>query len=284
MWSLRKLYSHIHFFYSLSGRAESIYALMSRERRDRILQAELAVDPRTLTAHGFTAYSQADEDGIIAEIFSRIGTTDRRFIEFGCGDGMENNSTYLLLTGWTGFWMDGSEENIGVIRRSFGDYMADRRLAVNRTFITRENIDSLISSAGFSGEVDFLSIDLDGNDYWIWEAMTAVRPRVVAIEYNATFRPPHKIVQEYNPSYVWNSDNAFGASLSAIEVLGAKLGYVLVGCSYVGTNAFFVREDLESGKFSQPFSAEHHYREPMYDAFVRGFSRHRRAVGKYRVL
>jgi hypothetical protein len=284
MWSLRKLYSHIHFFYSIAGRVESVYALMARERHDRIMQAELAADPRTLTAYGYTAYSQADEDGIIGEIFSRIGTTDRRFIEFGCGDGIENNSTYMLLTGWTGLWMDGGEENIRAVTEAFADYISDRRLAVNRVFITRENIDSLITSAGFSGEIDFLSIDIDGNDYWIWEALTAVRPRVVAIEYNATFRPPHKLVQEYNPSHVWNSDNAYGASLSAIEELGARLGYVLVGCCYAGTNAFFVRKDLEGGKFSAPFSAAHHYREPMYDAYVRGFSRHRRAVGKYRVL
>jgi hypothetical protein len=284
MWSFRKIYSHIQFFYTLSGRAESIYALMARERRDRILQAELAADSKTLTAYGFTAYSQADGDGIIGEIFSRIGTTDRRFIEFGCGDGLENNSTYLLMTGWTGLWMDGGEENIGVIRKSFADYLADRRLAVNRAFITRENVDSLISSAGFLGEIDFLNIEVDGNDYWMWEALTVIRPRVVAIEYNATFRPPHKIVREYSASHVWSSDNAYGASLSAIEALGSRLGYVLVGCSYAGTNAFFIREDLEAGAFSAPFSSAHHYREPMYDAFVRGFSRHSRAVGKYRVL
>jgi hypothetical protein len=107
MWSFEKFTRIFSFFYTLSGRAESIYALMARERRDRILQAELAADPKTLTAYGFTAYSQADEDGIIGEIFSRIGTTDRRFIEFGCGDGLDNNSTYLLLipagpgSGWT---------------------------------------------------------------------------------------------------------------------------------------------------------------------------------------
>src|SRR5262249_10850508 len=104
------------------------------------------------------------------------------------------------------------------------------------------------------------------------------------IEYNATFRPPNALVQEYNPTHVWNSDNAFGASLSALTALGEKLGYVLVGCCYAGTNAFFVRADLEGGKFSAPFTAEHHYREPMYDSFVRGFMRHRRAVGNYRVL
>ena len=142
---------------------------------------------------------------------------------------MENNSTYLLLTGWTGLWMDGSESNINIITSSFGKYTSNKSLAVKQVFITRENIDSLISSAGFSGELDFMSIDIDGNDYWLWEALTAVRPRVVAIEYNATFRPPNALVQEYNPTHVWNSDNAFGASLSALTALGEKLGYVLVG-------------------------------------------------------
>jgi len=284
MWSLRKIYSHIHFFYTLSGRAQSIYALQARERRDRILEAERAADPKTLTAYGYTAYSQADEDGILQEIFQRIGTTDRRFVEFGCGDGLENNSTYLLLTGWTGLWMDGSPQNIKDVRREFTDYLSDGRLVLNQVFITRENINSLISSAGFEGEIDLLSIDIDGNDYWMWEAITAIRPRVVAIEYNATFRPPHKLVQEYNESHVWKSNNYFGCSLKALEELGERMKYVLVGCSYAGTNAFFIREDLAGDKFSAPYTAEHHYREPMYDAFVRGFTRHSRAVGKYKIL
>lgn len=282
--TLDKIISHIKFFYSLPARGESIFAILSRERRDRIFRDELAADPRTLTAYGFTAYSQADEDGILAEIYKRIGTTDRRFIEFGAGDGLENNSTYLLLTGWTGLWMDGSPENIATIRKWFGDYLSDDRLKVNQCFITRENLNDLISASGISGEIDFLSIDIDGNDYWMWEALKAVNPRVVAIEYNATFRPPNRIVQEYNPTHVWNSDNYFGASLSALEALGDKLGYVLVGCSWAGTNAFFIRKDLEGGKFSPPFTAEHHYREPNYDAFVRGFNRHRRAIGKYKIL
>lgn len=282
--TLDKIISHIKFFYSLPARGESIFAILSRERRDRIFREELAADPRTLTAYGFTAYSQADEDGILAEIYKRIGTTDRRFIEFGAGDGLENNSTYLLLTGWTGLWMDGSPENIATIRKWFGDYLSDDRLKVNQCFITRENLNDLISASGISGEIDFLSIDIDGNDYWMWEALKAVNPRVVAIEYNATFRPPNRIVQEYNPTHVWNSDNYFGASLSALEALGDKLGYVLAGCSWAGTNAFFIRKDLEGGKFSPPFTAEHHYREPNYDAFVRGFNRHRRAIGKYKIL
>ncbi len=281
---LNRVIERIRFFYGVSRRAEAIYAILSKMYREPLLAAEKQADPRTLTAYGFTAYSQAEEDGMIHEVFRRIGTTNRKFVEFGCGDGLENNTTYLLLTGWSGLWLDGSPNNMSIINREFAPYMRTGRLQAVQAFLTRENINALIGGAGFSDEIDLLSIDIDGNDYWLWEALEVVRPRVVIIEYNAVFRPPHKMVQPYDQSYTWNSSNYFGASLKALESLGTRKGYCLVGCSFAGTNAFFVRQDLVADLFSEPFTAEHHYREPHYDAFVRGYSRHRRAVGEYQIL
>ena len=280
----RQLIERITFFYHISWRVQSLYGLLAKMQRDEVLGKEKERDPRTLTAYGYTAYSQADEDGMIGELFGRIGVTDRTFVEFGSGDGLENNTVYLLLTGWSGLWLDGDPANIRTITREFAPYLESRQLQLTQAFITQSNINSLLDGAGFKGEIDLLSIDIDGNDYWMWEALTAVNPRAVIVEYNATFRPPHKVVQPYGDGYRWNSSNYFGASLKALEELGTKKGYCLVGCSFAGTNAFFVRQDLALDLFSTPFTAEHHYREPQYDAFVRGAMRHRRGVGKYHVL
>jgi hypothetical protein len=284
MWSLAEIKSRLKFFYGMSRRTEAIYAMLNRMYREPLLAAEKAADPLALAPYGFTAYSQSDDDGMIEEVFRRIGTTNREFIDFGCAEGIENNTTYLVLTGWSGLWMDGSEANIAAIGKLFAQFVASGKLQAKPAFITRENINSLIREANMQAEPDLLSIDLDGNDYWIWEAIEVVRPRAVVIEYNAVFHPPHQIVQEYDAAFHWKSDGYYGASLKALEVLGTKKGYALVGCNFAGSNAYFVRDDLVNDQFSRPFTAEHHYREAMYDAFVRGYSRHRKAVGRFRNL
>jgi hypothetical protein len=284
-WNLSRIIQYLRFFYFTSQRAEAIYSLLSTMYREPLLAAEKQQDPRTLTYHGYTAYSQADEDGILDELFRRIGLTNGQFLEFGCGNGLENNSTYLLFTGWRGVWIDGDPEEIRSVEKHFQSYIESGQLKVRRAFITTDNINELIREAAPDiQELDLLSIDVNGNDYWFWQALTGLRPRVVAIEYNATFRPPHKIVQKYNPTHNWDGTNYFGASLKALEELGREKGYALTGCSFAGANAFFIREDLVGDRFSEPFTAEHHYRPPRYDAFVRGFSRHPRGAGPYQVL
>lgn len=282
MW--RKLVERVRFFYGLTWRTQSIYAILARQYREEVLAREAASDPRKITAYGFTAFSMSDTDGILQEIFRRIGVTNRLFVEFGCGDGLENETVYLLLTGWSGLWMDGDEAGEKAVREKFSAFLADGRLKHQRAFLTRENINAVIEKGGIHGEIDLLSIDIDGNDYWLWEAIDGIRPRVVTIEYNATFRPPVKIVQEYNASHCWDGTNYGGASLKALEDLGHRKGYLLIGCNFAGTNAFFVRKDLAGPHFSEPFTAENHYREAFYDAFVRGGTRHPRGVGPYRLL
>ena len=120
---LRRLIERITFFYHISWRLQSLYGLLAKVQRDAVLRQEKAAAPRTLTAYGFTAYSQADEDGMIEELFRRIGVTDRTFVEFGSGDGLENNTVYLLLTGWRGLWLDGDPANIRTITREFAPYL-----------------------------------------------------------------------------------------------------------------------------------------------------------------
>ena len=181
--------------------------------------------------------------------------------------------------------MDGrGKKNIETVHGKFDWYLKSGRLQVRQEFITLDNINQLIQKSGLDRELDLLSIDIDGNDYWIWEAITGIEPRVVVIEYNAVFRPPHKVVQEYNAAHQWRGTNYYGASLKALEELGARKKYALVGCSFSGANAFFIRQDLCGDRFSAPYTAEHHYRAPRYDAYVRGLSRHPKDAGPYRVL
>ena len=144
---------------------------------------------KCLEQYGYKVYSQNDEDGIIQEIFRRIGVTNKTFIEFGVQNGLESNCHYLLFQGWNGLWMDGDGEAIREIQKRFYPVLKTGQLACKRAFITRGNINQLISEQGFSGEIDLLSIDVDGNDYYIWEAVTAVSPRVVIIEYNVKLPP-----------------------------------------------------------------------------------------------
>lgn len=211
---------------------------------------------KCLEQYGYKVYSQNDEDGIIQEIFRRIGVTNKTFIEFGVQNGLESNCHYLLFQGWNGLWMDGDGEAIREIQKRFYPVLKTGQLACKRAFITRENINQLISEQGFSGEVDLLSIDVDGNDYYIWEAVTAVSPRVVIIEYNGKLPPDCDWKMAYHAYHVWEGSDWHGASLKALERLGERLGYQLVGTGLVGVNAFFVKKEIAGNLFYKPATAE----------------------------
>jgi len=221
-------------------------------------------DPKRLLRYGFKLYAQNDEDGIIQEIFRRIGTTNRTFIEFGVGTGVECNTAKLLVEGWRGLWIEADPLRAGSIRRNFELPLEERRLTLLESLVTAENVNAQFAQGGVDGEIDLLGIDIDYNDYWVWRAVTAVRPRVVVIEYNASLRPPLSLTVPYDPHGSWDGSNFYGASLEALVRLGAAKGYRIVGCSIAGVNAFFVREDLCGGKFLEPATAEEHYEPPRH--------------------
>lgn len=234
-------------------------------------------DPQRLLGSGFKVYSMHDEDGIIEEIFRRIGETNRWFVEFGAGDGLENCTAYLLMKGWSGAWIEGSAACYQAILRHLAFAVEERRLRVAYSFITAENIESLLEELEVPEEFDLLSIDIDRNDYWVWEAIRRYRPRVVAIEYNASWMPTVACVVPYDPWAIWDGSNYSGASLKALEHLGRRKGYCLVGCNFAGVTSFFVREDLAGGgRFKEPFTAENHFEPPRH---VRMPSGARRAIG-----
>jgi len=208
-------------------------------------------DPKRLERFGFKGHSQFDEDGILAEIFRRIGTTNRQFVEFGSGDGLENNTLYLLCQGWSGVWIDGNETFVQEQRRMYKPLVDAGRLKPLHAFVTTENINQLIGGeGGLSGSIDLLSIDIDGNDYYLFDAISIVRPRVVVIEYNAYVPPPISWKIPYDPSFAWDQTAYFNSSLSSTAALARKKGYTLVGCNFVGLNAFFVQTDLVSDNFA----------------------------------
>ena len=212
-----------------------------------------------LDSYGYKVYSQNDEDGIIAEIFKRIGTTNKRFIEFGVENGIECNTHYLLLKGWSGLWIEGSWAKYNEITYKFRDVIRDGLLKICNDYITCENVNSIFESNGFKDDIDLLSIDVDGNDYHIMESINIVNPRVIVVEYNGKLPPDCEWIMKYNPSYIWNGTDKHGASLKSLELMAKSKGYQLVGTNISGVNAFFVRKDLVKDLFPLPSDSENLY-------------------------
>lgn len=192
-------------------------------------------------------YSQNGEDGIIHAIFAMIGETNRYGVEFGVEDGLQSNMRYLLKhRGWTGLLMDGSHD----IPQNF----------VHKEFITAENIEGLFKKYNVPEEFDLLSIDIDGNDYWVWKAIAHYRPRVVIAEYNAHIPADEAKTIPYKPDFAWDKTDYYGASLLALKSLGEEKGYTLVCTDKHGVNAFFIRNDFVTN----------HFKPPAYEKIFRG--------------
>jgi hypothetical protein len=203
--------------------------------------------PENPAGWGFKVYSQADEDGIIESICKRIGLDSGTFVEIGCGDGLENNSHYLLLKGWHGIWVDGDPRNIAAIRAALPP---TDRLRVVEAMVTPDNVVELVTPLpGKASSLDLLSVDVDSIDLQIARsAVVALRPKILVGEYNAKFPYPLAIsVEEATPAG-WGGDDYQGASLAAwVEAFASD--YTLVSCNLAGTNAFFVRHDCANGLF-----------------------------------
>jgi hypothetical protein len=222
-------------------------------------------DPQRLLAYGAQFWSQNDEDGMIAEIFRRIGVTTKTFLEIGVGDGSENNTTALLAAGWTGWWIEGSEKDCHSISKRLAEMPALKaRLKLHQAYVQPNTIATLLADLEVPTEIDLFSLDIDLNTYHIWAALDKFRPRVVVVEYNAGIPSDLSWIHPFQPDGIWDLSQAQGASLKAYELLGRKRGYSLVGCDLSGLNAFFVRDDLLGNHFAPPFTSENHYEPPRY--------------------
>jgi hypothetical protein len=199
----------------------------------------------SLSPYEFKVYSQNGEDGVLAEIFRRIGAPGRFFVEFGIEWGVQGNSVFLAdVMNWRGLFIEGSPE---YYQRLFRKYRQNPRVTCLNAMVEPDVVEDLFRQGGVPEEPDLLSIDIDGNDFWVWQAIASFRPRVVAIEYNSSLAAEVTQVQPYRPGAAWDGTDYFGASLGALRLLGEDKGYRLAHTDLEGVNAFFVRSDLYEG-------------------------------------
>jgi hypothetical protein len=195
----------------------------------------------SLSAAELRVFSQNGEDGVLAEIFAQVGVGGRFFVEFGVEDGVQCNSRFLAeVRGWSGVYFEADNDGYG----SLAARLANREdIQTVHAPVTPENVNELFAAAGVPRSFDLLSIDIDGQDYWVWEALRGFEPRVVVVEYNAGLPVTGRLVEEKGRTG-WQKTDYFGASLGALVALGSDKGYRLVHTELAGVNAFFVRNDL----------------------------------------
>lgn len=209
---------------------------------------------KKLSDVGWKVYSQSNEDGILHYIFSIIGKVNKKCIELCAGDAKECNTINLILNDfWVGLLVDGNQDNVKKgktwLRKHPSTYVYPPKFICQ--WITKENINQIIQENGFDGEIDLLSIDVDGVDYWLWEAINVVQPRVVVIEYQQHLGPNKSLSIPYSADFnAWTYPvsgwlpNYAGASLKALNKLATKKGYRLIGCNNYCFNAFFIKSDI----------------------------------------
>lgn len=197
----------------------------------------------------FKVFSQWGDDGIIQYLINKIDIPNKVFIEFGVENYRESNTRFLMINNkWTGLVIDGSKKNIEYIKKDIISWAY--ALHTMNAFITKENINDLIGAflgEEFSPEIGLLSIDIDGNDFWVWKEIRVISPLIVIVEYNAAFGKQKAWTIPYKADfYRLNEDKTlqyWGASLKAFCVLAEEKGYGFIGCNSNGNNAYFVRKD-----------------------------------------
>jgi hypothetical protein len=201
-----------------------------------------------LSETGFRVFSQFEEDGILLYIFAALGIAHKTFIDIGAGDGINSNcANFAVNFGWRGLFIDGNPTNI---ERGKAYYSSNQDTSLYpptfvKAIVQRENINDIIKNNGFSGEVDLVSIDIDGNDYWIWDALEVIEPRVIIIETHIEFGM-NSIVVPYDKDYSYPGKHPdyHGASPVAMEKLARKKGYRLVGANRYGFNTIYVKNGI----------------------------------------
>jgi len=243
--TLKKLTGKLLRVDRLEARLERLQLALGRvelKLRDELFQKA----PEKFDQSEFQVFSQWGEDGIIQHLIRQVGIRNKVFVEFGAENYQESNTRFLLeSSGWSGLVIDASEENIEFIRQD-PIYWRHNLKAV-QSFITRDNIDGLLRESGLSGEIGLLSIDIDGNDYWVLQRISCIQPQILVCEFNALFGARAQVTIPYSADFDRSrahfSHLYYGASLAALDRLATSKGYSLVGCNTAGNNAFFVRDD-----------------------------------------
>ena len=214
----------------------------------KLLSGQVTTRPAVtnLAAVEFSVFSQFGDDGIIQYLTHKLQIENRFFVEFGVEDYREANTRFLLQNdNWAGLVMDCSADHVNDIRNQW--YYWRHALAACCEFVTRDNINAILDREGVSGDIGLLHIDIDGNDYWVWESIADIHPVIVIMEYNSLFGPKRSITTPYIETFgrfrYHHSGLFFGASLAALIEQGTRKGYALIGCNSAGNNAYFIRRD-----------------------------------------
>ena len=196
-------------------------------------------------------FSQNGEDGILEKILETIGTTNKYFVEIGVGNGDECNTRLLRKNGWNGLMLDSEHYNPNV--------------GIRREFVDAENVNGILSKYKVPQEFDVLSIDIDGNDYWVWKAIS-YQPRVVVIEWNCSISPFRALSIPYSPAFAWDQTCYYGASILALTRLGERKGMILVAADRRATNLFFIRAEyahlFENAGYIEAIYPDWHWSHP----------------------
>ncbi len=202
--------------------------------------------PDRLPDAEFRVFSQFGEDGIIQFLIQRVAIEHEVFVEFGVQDYSESNTRFLLVhDNWRGLILDGDGAHVAMTRAAGLDWQYG--LDAVTAFIDRDNVNEVIRRGGVAGDIGLLSVDIDGNDYWVLERIDVVSARILVVEYNSTWGPAAALTIPYAPAFRRGRATPtlyYGASLAALTRLANELGYALVGANVAGNNAFFVRRDV----------------------------------------
>jgi hypothetical protein len=207
-----------------------------------------------ISSYEFSIFSQWGDDGIIDYLINNLNIKNKSFIEFGVQDYTECNTKFLLMNrNWRGLIIDESTNLINKIKNSDIYWRYD--LTAIKSFITKNNINNIFKDNNFVGPIGLLSIDIDGNDYWIWDSINCVDPEIVIIEYNSRLGFEKAITIPYREDFerkkAHYSNIYYGASLKALINLGKKKNYIFIGCNSAGNNAYFIKSNLENSKIKE---------------------------------
>ncbi len=240
---IKKILSIIRLFNDFDRRLSLIYEALGRIEARQNSSIELG----HIQDYEFKVFSQWGEDGIIQYLIDNVAIENDTFVEFGVENYKESNTRFLLVNNnWSGLVIDGDFQNVSFIR-SDSIYWR-HNLKAECAFITKDNINSLLKRNGISDDIGLLSVDIDGNDYWVWDSINVINPRIVVCEYNSLWGDTLSVTTPYASDFsrtkAHYSNLYFGASITALTKLAKAKGYSLVGSNTVGNNLFFVRNDL----------------------------------------
>ena len=245
MWLIKKIRNIIRLLQIIDDRLQRIQQSIGRlEERQLSLGT-----PKSFNDYEFQVTSQWGEDGLLQYLINTIKIENHIFVEFGVETYVESNTRFLIKNNnWSGLVIDGSEKHIQYIKND--PIYWQQNLKAECAFIDKENINSIITRNGISGDIGLLSVDIDGNDYWVWDSINVINPRIVICEYNSLWGAEHAVSTPYNPTFMRSNSHFsnlyYGASIKAFTELAKTKGYSLIGSNRAGNNIFFVRDDLVS--------------------------------------